>query len=60
MRREAEVMFYLLFFLFTFFSIYGAVNLLSIIYKSLFIRVDKKGVKIYEKSERGKDRKWIH
>jgi hypothetical protein len=52
-------MYYILFFLFTFLSIYGAVSLLSIAFRSLSVRTDKKGVKIYEKSERGKDRRWI-
>jgi len=50
-------MYYFMFFLLTFFSIYGAVSFFNIIYKSLFTRTDKTGVKIYEKSE--KNRKWI-
>jgi hypothetical protein len=49
-------MYYFLFFLLTFFSIYGAVCFLNLLCKSLFIRSDKTGVKIYEKSE--KNRKW--
>jgi hypothetical protein len=50
-------MYYFMFFLLTFFSIYGAVNFFSLVYKSLSVRTDKTGVKIYEKSE--KNRKWI-
>jgi hypothetical protein len=49
-------MYYLLFFIITFLSIYGAVTLANIFFKSLSVRTDKKGVKIYEKSELGKKR----
>jgi hypothetical protein len=45
-------MYYFLFFLVTFFAIYGAVNFFGIIYKSLFVRTDKTGVKIYEIPEK--------
>jgi len=49
-------MYYIFFFILTFFSLYGAVNFFSIIYKTLYVKKDKTGVKIYEKSE--KNRKW--
>jgi hypothetical protein len=45
-------MYYIMFYLLTFFSIYGAVHFTLEIYKSLRTRTDKTGVKIYEKAEK--------